>query len=174
MLWPMASVSESNFGPLVAYLVPGATALAGLSPFSATLRNWFALAPAEVATIGGFLYLTIASLAAGMTISALRWVIVDTLHAHTDLPPPTFNFSRLGQNVAAFELLISIHYRHYQFYANMFVACAIAYAGFRAAVGTQIPLGWIDVAFIALEFVFFAASRDTLRKYYERGQQLLA
>jgi hypothetical protein len=81
--------------------------------------------------------LTIAALAVGMTISALRWVVVDSLHAYTGLPPPRLNFSRLGQNVAAFELLINIHYRHYQFYANMFVACVVAYTGYRVWLGAD-------------------------------------
>ena len=75
----MQNVSNSNFGPLVAYLLPGATVLLGASPFSPTLQSWFAMAPADAPTIGGFLYLTVASLAVGMTISAIRWALVDTL-----------------------------------------------------------------------------------------------
>ena len=43
----MQSVSDTNFGPLIAYLVPGATVLFGASQFSATLRLWFAATPAE-------------------------------------------------------------------------------------------------------------------------------
>ncbi len=111
------SVTNDNFGPLIAYLVPGAVALAGFSPFSATLGAWFASAPADAPSIGGFLYLTVASLAAGMTVSAVRWAVIDTLHARTGLPPPKLDFSLLGGNVEAFVLLIEIHYRHYQFYA---------------------------------------------------------
>ena len=63
----MHTLSNSNFGPVVAYLVPGATALLGFSPFSETLRSWFAATPDGTPTIGGFLYLTVASLAAGNT-----------------------------------------------------------------------------------------------------------
>lgn len=111
------SVSNANFGPLIAYLVPGATVLWGLSLFSPTLSAWFAGVPTDAPTIGGFLYLTLASLGAGMTISALRWAIVDTVYARTGLPLPTFDFSRLGRNVAAFSLMIEIHYRHYLFYS---------------------------------------------------------
>src|SRR4051812_48830029 len=96
----VTSVSDANFGPLVAYLIPRATALAGLMPFSPTLRGWFALNPAAAPTLGGFLYLTVAALAAGMTVSAMRWVIVDSFHACTGLPPPQLDFSGLGRNVA--------------------------------------------------------------------------
>ena len=66
--------------------------------------------PTEAPTIGGFLYLTVASLAAGMTVSAIQWAVVDTLHSLTGLPLPPLDFSRLGKNVAAYGLLIEIHY----------------------------------------------------------------
>ena len=41
----MQSVSNANFGPLIAYLVPGATALWAMSEFSPTIRSWFAMMP---------------------------------------------------------------------------------------------------------------------------------
>src|SRR4051812_28341633 len=76
----MQTVTNDSFGPLIAYLVPGATVLLGLSQFSPTLQSWFAAAPAETPTIGGFLYLTVASLTAGMTVNAVRWATIDNLH----------------------------------------------------------------------------------------------
>lgn len=167
----MQSVSNDNFGPLIAYLLPGATVLVGLSPFSATLQSWLTTVPADAPTIGGFLYLTVASLAAGMTVSTVRWVIVDTVHAWTGLPPPVLDFSRLGNNVDAYGMLIEIHYRHYQFHANMLVAVAFAYVCLRINGG--IPYGWPDGAVLLVEGAFFLTSRDNLRKYYARTQQLL-
>lgn len=61
----MQTVSNANFGPLVAYLVPGATVLLGISQFSPTLHAWFATTPSDVPTIGGFLYLTVPLLLRG-------------------------------------------------------------------------------------------------------------
>lgn len=166
----MQPVSNDNFGPLIAYLVPGATAFWGLSRFSPTLQVWLAASPENVPTISGFLYLTLASLTVGMTVTALRWAIVDHLHAWTGLPPPRLDFSRLAGRVDAYHLLIDIHYRHYQFYANMLIATAIAYACHRVSVpGVSV----MDAGFLILETVFFATSRDTLRKYYVRIEQLL-
>ena len=169
----MQSVSNANFGPLIAYLVPGATVLGGVSQFSPLLQGWFATGICVAPTIGGFLYVTVASIATGMTVSAVRWAILDTLHARTGLTLPTLDFSRLGANVQAFGLLIEIHYEHYLFYGNMFVATVIAYGCYRTRLGSVWPLGWPDAVFAFLELVFFATSRDTLRKYYARGQQLL-
>ncbi len=170
----MQSVSNANFGPLIAYLVPGATALWGFSRFSAPLRSWFAFTPVDAPTISGFLYLTVASLAVGMTVTAIRWAFEDLLHAKTGLRPPSLDFARLGGNVDAFNLLIEIHYRHYQFYANMFVATAIAFVCQRSAFNVGSGPGWLDLGFVVLEVVFFCTSRDTLRKYYQRTRQLLS
>lgn len=170
----MADVSKDNFGPLIAYIVPGATALAGFSLFIPELKLWFDSSSPDSPTIGGFLYLTVASIAAGMTISAIRWAIVDTIHAWTGLVPPRLDFAKLGRNVEAYTLLIEIHYKHYQFYANMAVATAIAYACYRIYAGLFGHYGWTDVGVVVLEAIFLSTSRDTLRKYYERGSQVLS
>lgn len=169
----MQSVTNANFGPLVAYLVPGATALFGISEFFPALRSWFATSPSDAPSIGGFLYLTIASLACGMVVTAIRWAVVDTFHRLTGLPPPALNFSKLGPNVEAFSLLIEIHYRHYLYYANEFCALFIAYFCYRINHGFW-SFGWLDAGFVVLEAIFLLTSRDTLAKYYRRTQQLLS
>jgi hypothetical protein len=99
--------------------------------------------------------------------------VVDQFHARTGLRIPRRDFSKLGKNVDAFNLLIRIHYEHYQFYANMFVALAIAYVCYRVDFGGFSPAGWVDVGFVILEVIFFATSRDTLQNYCERSRQLL-
>jgi hypothetical protein len=170
----MQNVSDSSFGPLIAYLIPGTTALWGLSRFSPSLQALFAIVPAGAPTIGGFLYLTLAAMAVGMTVTAIRWVVIDQLHRVTGLPPPHLDFSKLPGKVESLALLIEIHYRHYQFYANMAVALVIAYGCYRMSLETIYEAGWPDSAFLFLQGVFLAMSRDTLRKYYRRSEQLLA
>ena len=106
--------------------------------------------------------------------SAVRWATVDQIHAKTGLRVPQRNFSKLGRNVDAFSLLIKIHYEHYQFYSNMAVGLAIAYASYRWNVGGFSAVGWVDIGFVIVEAIFFATSRDTLRNYCERSRQLLS
>lgn len=101
-----------------------------------------------------------------------RWATIDTLHARTGLVPPELDFTHLKGKVEELKLLIEIHYRHYQFYANMLVAVAIAYLGYRFHVGFARP-GLPDLAVVVLEPIFYLTSRDTLRKYYGRSRQLL-
>lgn len=169
----MQSVTNDSFGPLIAYLVPGATVLLGTLPHSTLLQRWFASTPPDAPTLGGFLFLTVAALATGMTVSAIRWVFVDNIHRMTGLAAPKLDFSRLPTREQAFTILVEMHYRHYQFYANMLVAVAIAYVGYRTSTFAA-PLGWLDIGVAALEVIFFWTSRDTVRKYYTRSQQLLA
>ncbi len=166
-------MTNDNFGPLIAYLLPGATALLGLSWFSPTLQAWFAIGPENAPTIGGFLYLTAAALTAGMTVSAIRWLVIDTLHNRTGIPAPALDFGKLGPNVEGFAILIDIHYRHYLFHANMAVATAFAYVSYRLESDVA-TIGWLDAAVVLIETVFFVTSRDNLRKYYDRSQQLLS
>lgn len=170
----MSTVTRDNFGPLIAYLVPGATALWGISYFVPLLRSWFIVTEPDVPSLGGFLYLTLASVAAGMTVNAIRWGILDTIHSMTGMPPPPIDFSGLGKNVEAYTLLIEIHYNHYQYHANMAIATAIAYVCYRINLGSLTQWGFADLGVFALEVIFIAMSRDTLRKYHLRGSQVLA
>lgn len=172
--WGMQPITGSNFGPLIAYLVPGAIALLGLSEFSPLLRSWFASTSATPPTLGGFLYLTVASLAMGMTVSALRWAVIDPLHRLTGVKFRTLDFSVLGDRFEAYNLLIKIHYEHYQFYSNGQVAIVVAYVCHRVAMGAHQRFGVFDMAVITIEVLFFFASRDTLRKYFLRASQLLS
>lgn len=169
----MQSLTNDTFGPLVAYLIPGATVLVGIRPWVPVVDVWLSAVSTDAPTLGGFLFFTVAALAVGMTVSAVRWAIVDTIHYRTGLAPPPLDFSRLGVRVMAYQLLIEIHYRHYQFYANMFVALGLAWSAHRLNFGLDNPFGMADGIVMALEFVFLVTSRDTLRKYHVRLGQLL-
>ena len=169
----MKEVSVNNFGLLIAYVVPGFTALWGASYFSATLRSWLHGTPTDTPTVSGFLYVTIGSIAAGVTVSAVRWAIVDSLHHRTGIPAPDWDFSRLQHNVSAYSVLVSNHYQFFQYYANQLVALTFWYLARRLSLGFwSTPLGLADLVFLFLAIVLFAGSRDALRKYYTRGNQL--
>jgi hypothetical protein len=60
----------------------------------------------------------------------------------------------------AFEQHIEIHYRYYQFHANMVVSVVFAYAMWRWSGGGIWPQ-WTDPAFLLLVVSFYLGSRDT-------------
>lgn len=167
--------SINDFGLLIAYVIPGFAVLWGFSYFSPAIRTWIGQSPADTPTIAGFLYMTIAAIACGLTVSTVRWLLVDSLHHRTGIRPPDWDFMHLKEGVAAFGLLIEIHYRYYQFYANMLVALVWVYVARRLSFGFWTAgMDASDLGFLLLAVVLFLGSRDTLQKYYRRGGQLLA
>jgi hypothetical protein len=165
----MHDVTRSNFGLLIAYVLPGFMLLWGVGEVSPGVRAWLGAPVEDAPTIGGFLYATLASVAAGMTVSTIRWLVVDGIHHLTGLRRPRWNFAALRQNVAAFDVMVENHYRYYQFNANMLVALPIA-----AMLRWSQRFAWPDLLLLAaLEAIFFIGSRDTLRKYYAQGSAVL-
>jgi hypothetical protein len=74
----MKDVTGKNFGVIIAFLLPGFVLLWGLSYSSKPIADWLARSSgSDAATIGGFLYSTLASLALGLLVSATRWLLVD-------------------------------------------------------------------------------------------------
>lgn len=170
----MGEVSGRNFGLVIAYLVPGFIVVLGTTFFSPLVRGWLMSDAGTQPTVGGFLFITLASVAAGMVASAVRWAVVDSLHHATGVKEPRWDFRELQENLSAYTLLVEFHYRYYQFYSNTLIAIALAYGShILAECGWCGGPRWVDLGFVIVEAVLFAASRDTLRKYYARASQTL-
>lgn len=167
-------LTTANFGLLIAYLLPGFTFLWGVGVVSTTIRNWLGTVPENAPTVGGFLYLTVASVAAGLLVSTVRWLIVDTVHHATGVQRPSWNFAKLHIHREAFESIILSQYRYYQWYGGMLVASIFTYAMERT-LGDWQNFSWpVDFLFLALEVILFLGSRDTLQKYYRRTEAIFA
>jgi hypothetical protein len=160
--------APGHFGLLIVYVIPGFTALQGLPSASTPLLAKELLGSGSDASLAGFLYGTVAAITAGLIVSAVRWLVLDTLHHRTGLRRPPLDFASLDRNVDAFEFLVQNHYWFYQFYANMVVALAWACA---TAGDQRRARGWVYGLLMGL---FFLASRDALARYYERAGGLLA
>src|SRR5205085_10439214 len=116
------------------------------------LRTWIAAPPADPPTVGGFLFVTVASIGVGLTVSTLRWLLIDTLHHRTGLRPPAWDFSLLGDRVAAFEVIVDNYYRFYQFYSGMVISLAVVFVARRWSLGfLTAPPALPDLGLAALE-----------------------
>ena len=167
-------LSNENFGLVIAYVLPGFVALWGVSYFSPTVESWITATQQGAPSVAGFMYVTVASLAAGLTVSAVRWAIIDNIHHLTGIVPPAWNFVNLDDKLQGFLTLNESHYRYYQFYANMFIAAGFTYSAWLVWNGKGIAAaGWANLCFLVLEVVLFAGSRDAIAKYYSRVAQLL-
>lgn len=166
----MSDWTSRGFGILIAYVIPGFLALWGVSLYSPSVRLWLSGVEATGPTAGGIPYALLASVAAGMTASVVRWAVLDTVHAWTGLKRPLWDDTTLVQRLDIYRFFIEIHYRYYQFYGNSIVAGAFSYTAWRFTTGVP----WMfDLSAILLTCVFFAGSRDTLRLYYRRTALLL-
>src|SRR6185437_14063090 len=120
----------------IAYILPGGVCLLGFSGISEPVRSWIVAAPAQGPTFGGFLYLTLAALAAGLTVSAVRWLLLDSLHHLTGVRRPRFDDAKLPDRLEAFNYIVENHYRYYQFYSNTLLAVVLAYVARRLGVSS--------------------------------------
>jgi hypothetical protein len=169
----MAEHVERNFSLIIAYLLPGFVALVGLGQVSELIRSWLAVSPDTSPTIAGFLFVGLASLALGLTLSGVRWVVIDFSHHRTGVSPPRLDYSKLQENLSAYTLAVEHNYRYYQFYANMFVAIAMLVSCIVIASGGSRLSLTASVGTLVLEVILWLASRDCLNRYYHRVGQIL-
>ena len=170
----MKNLSSRNFGLVISYLLPGLVALWGASYFSPTLQSWLGSRPPDTPTIAGFFYVTLAALGAGMTVSTIRWMVLDTIHHWTGVRRPDFDYARLECNIHAFDLLVRHHYDYYKWHANLLVSVAFTYFAHRTATGFWTrPLTGIDALVLLLGSVLFVGSRNNLKNYYRRVEMSL-
>lgn len=170
----MSELSARNFGLVIAYVVPGFVALWGLSYLSESLRLWLVGSQAAGPNVGSFLYVLLASVALGLTASAVRWAVLDSIHHMTGVAAPRWNDVNLQERLEAFETLVDNHFRYYQFYGHMLVAGTLAYVAWRLSPeSASTPWGPSEAGFVFLAAVFAAGSRDALRRYYSRTATLL-
>lgn len=167
----MQDINSNNFGILIAYLLPGFIAVVGISFHSDVIRNWLTASSDQSPTVGGFLYVTVASLAMGLAISTLRWLVLDTIHHHTGISEPQRNFKRLQETLSAYQYLVQTHYDYYKFHGGMMLAMAFFFLAYE--MSNQSVSTWMYLAFVALEWLFWLGMRDTLAKYYFQGDLLL-
>ena len=164
-------LNGSNFAIAIAYLVPGFMVLVGLGWHSPVIAGWLGAAPTDSPTVSGFLFVTIASIAAGMVTNAVRWVCLDWSFSLSGVPERNWNYARLQECFEAYQFLVTNQFRYYQSFGNLLVAIVIlsfcSWFGGRQASATEI------VGTVALEGILWWAARDALTNYVTRGGELL-
>jgi hypothetical protein len=170
----VSQFSEKNFGLVIAYILPGFTVVWGLSFVSPTVDSWLNASQQAAPTVAGLLLVTVASLASGLVVSAIRWAVVDTIHHRTGVPAPDWEFANLQDRLSGFLAIVENHYRYYQCYGNMFIATPMAGAAYLASAScSRAAIACFLLALLCLEAILFLSSRDALQKYYVRAERLL-
>jgi hypothetical protein len=173
----LREVSNANFGLLIAYVLPGFVSLFAVGYLAPGVWTWLLDLPGNGArgpTVASLLYLTLASVGAGLTASTVRWTVMDWLHHYTGIPRPTWDDAKLQEKLGAFEALVENHFRYYQFYGNTCMALVVLLAARRVSGGVaRFRFDGFDGVIVGLLVIFWAGSRDTLRRYYTRATVLL-
>jgi hypothetical protein len=171
----MKEITDKNFGLIIAFLLPGflllwMLSLADIGNSEAWLNSF------SDPSVSGFLYVTLASLALGLIISATRWAVVDHLlgcgFRLFGKPLPKINFSRLrdADKFAAFQGVNENHYRYYQYYSNTLVAFVVGCLTYLAR-GKEASHATLVIG-IVLALILLAASADCLVKYHARASEI--
>ena len=169
----MQDKSLSHFGLLVAYVLPGFIAMAGMAPLFPMVARW--LQPVEQGSIGFGppVYALLGATAVGLILSCFRWLLIDHIHQWTGVKCLVWDDSQLSDVLGGFDYLVQQHFRYYEFTANTLLAVLGAY-GLNRVFGTLPFLGLgTDFGILILSIVLFAASRDALAKYYTRTGRMI-
>jgi hypothetical protein len=169
----MKGTSNSQFGLVIAYVLPGFIGLAGLAPLLPVVSLWLKPVPQADFGLGPPLYAVLGATAVGLILSCFRWILVDHLHQWTGVERPTWDDAKLDRLLGGFDYLVQSHYRYYEFCGNTLLAILLAY-GLNRSLRTLPFLGSVtDVGVLLVSIVLFAASRDALAKYYLRTGRLV-
>src|SRR5258707_5032241 len=94
-----SSPTGKQFGLLVAYVLPGFVALAGLAPIVPGVAQWLRPAIGTPSSadlgLGAPLYAVLAATAVGLTLSCFRWLLLDRVHHWTGVRRPAWDDRRL-------------------------------------------------------------------------------
>ena len=152
-------------------MLPGFIAIWALALAWPQLPLGLTIGSAQQPTFSQGLYTVLSSLGTGLVVSALRWLLIDSLLHWTGLAAPQADFTLLHERMDAFLLAVEHNYRYYQFYANLLVSLLIL------AVASMRPgrsWSWEEYALLAaLELLLLVTARDSLRRYYMRLGQIL-
>ena len=166
---PMSdSSAQQQFGLIVAYLLPGFIGLAGVVPLVPAVGQWLQPVAQGDLGFGPPIYALLSAITVGMIVSCFRWLLVDHILELTGMPKAVQGYEKLPEKLDAYDYLIDVHYRYYQFYANMVVAIIWAYL-LNRYMKTLPLLGFgTDLGALILCTGLLAGARDSLAKYRKK------
>ena len=164
-----------SFGLIIAFLIPGMVGLYAVSFYVPVIREWFGIAVAQSTTIGGFLFVIVASLGMGVFISGVRWLVLERMFWNRT--PPTLNAvgRRATQTELVYQNLVWQFYDFYLFYANMLFAIVLLYLAwvFVEWWPEGVKLVATTALLIPTCFVLYKSARNSLNRFDQRRESVL-
>jgi hypothetical protein len=169
-----------DFGLIIAFGIPGAVAANALRYVSPEINRVVEKLLGGELTAGPVIFLTLASLAAGLVVSASREVILERflynpLFGKTEYGrklkiesvSPEFGKIKDSDSRSLFYDVVTNYYRYYQFYGNTFISVILFLVLRCWFLGVSVFLGRNELSimflFIGTLVVLFIASRNALK-----------
>lgn len=171
----MKTEAAADFGQIIAFLIPGFVGLWGATYVSPEIRTWLVTTSGQSKDLANVVFVLLASLAIGLTVSAARAIFLDWIHEKTGVRMSKIDYKKLNDaNAKTFDGIIQNHYRYYQYYGNTLVAVVVAVV-IRQIVLKELP--WADWGRFSLGLLVLVAlyfgSRDSLDRCRRKMIDLL-
>jgi len=162
------NVTTTSFGIAIAYLLPGMVGLYSLTFWSARLGPIFTTFLTAESNVGLFLLVVMASLAVGLLVNFLRWLVFERWRRGR---LTSDEFALLGSNLAMLEAFregIDNNFRYHQFGGGMNIVLLSLYAGWLKSslsdLSWSIVIGSV-VAFTAVQGVTGLGALEAYPRY---------
>lgn len=174
-----------SFGLVIAFLVPGMIGLYAGSLHVPMLQDWFAAAGRAQTTVGGFLFITIASSGAGAFLSGVRWYFLEgKIKRAVDVSTEHDIVNRREtQTELVYQHMRQQHYDFYLFYSNTLVALVVLWVSW---LFSQLPsltawtLSWETakpivgtLLGVAVGWVLYESAKDAYSRYQKKRAAVL-
>lgn len=167
------------FSLLIAFILPGVAALAGIATVNETVKGWFAGAQANPSFVG-YLFVLLAALGLGMIISGVRWFVFERIDWFPTCPivpaAPAFDLSKRKEFEEQFRDISHQHYYYYLHHANSSVAVVVAAAAWLYGHVLSSP-AWMSIAIsagaIALAVMLGSAGCNAITRHDQHMRDLL-
>lgn len=175
----MKDVTSTSFGLLIAFLLPGFVGVYSVTFWSATVKHVFERFLTAESNVGLLLMLVLAALAAGLQVTAVRWLLYESWRSRRTRLGPN-DFAALGSSedrLAAFRAAADEHYRYHQFWGGMSIVIPFLYWGLRStncadlAIACNANAFWV---FLVIEAVTIKAAIEAYRNYVSRARQIMS
>lgn len=168
-------LTPTVFGYVVAYLLPGLSALVVLALVFNPIANLLKSFANAQSTVGLFFFVLLICLLLGMQLTACRWFLFEKLiYKSLSLTATDLSALRSAELAASFRLMIDEAYRYHQFFgAQVFVIPALL-----VGVLYRFSLGWRGrlsamLVCLVLEVITWMTAAEGWRRYVERSRAFL-
>ena len=171
----LKDLTSTSFGYIIGFLLPGIVSLYGFG-------LWYNQVPALLgptanpeSTLGPSLVFLLVSLAAGLLISAIRWVLYERLICRKKcFPADHFQKLKSPDKLSLFKAVVDEHYRYHQFFAGMSIGLIPAFGGWlRLHHSPYWKFGLVLAAIAVLEALLVFTGMDSYCKYIDRGAAVI-